>query len=206
MSSVKFNEHSVGALAWCHTTTLSFRPFFSPCFCFDAVSLCYLFLPMSLQGQDTTASTSSFITALVLNGAIFAAELLLFSILRPQFQVRGHYERKSVRWYWPLSLKACIRTKDYHRRLQVCPSGISRAVAVLDLLHSKCSKRVDALPSGVFNWVLAVFNSDPAIILRVNGMDAYFFVRFLRMMVRMFLPSKENLRMQSSKGADTKWI
>lgn len=44
----------------------------------------------TLQGANTTASTSSFITALVLNGAIFAAEIILFSILRPRFQVKHH--------------------------------------------------------------------------------------------------------------------
>lgn len=43
---------------------------------------------------------------------------------------------------------------------------------------------------GLFSWPVRVFRADPEEILRVNGMDAFFFVRFLRMMVRIFLPSE----------------
>jgi len=35
---------------------------------------------------------------------------------------------------------------------------------------------------------MAVYNADHNDIIRANGLDAYFFVRFLRMMVRVFLP------------------
>lgn len=49
-------------------------------------------------------------------------------------------------------------------------------------------KRVPRLPQGVFGWPLAIWRADIEDIKRVNGLDAYFFVRFLRMMAIMFLP------------------
>ncbi|KAG6831418.1 hypothetical protein H0H87_005239 [Tephrocybe sp. NHM501043] len=50
------------------------------------------------------------------------------------------------------------------------------------------SKRVEPLCKNMFLWPIAVFKSDYRDIIRTNGMDAYFFVRFLRMMTRVFLP------------------
>ncbi|KAG6826743.1 hypothetical protein H0H92_014616 [Tricholoma furcatifolium] len=50
------------------------------------------------------------------------------------------------------------------------------------------SKRVEPLSSSLFLWPLAVWKADYRDVLRTNGMDAYFFVRFLRMMTIMFLP------------------
>jgi calcium permeable stress-gated cation channel len=35
---------------------------------------------------------------------------------------------------------------------------------------------------------MAVYNSDYTAIINANGMDAYFYVRFLRMLARIFLP------------------
>jgi hypothetical protein len=37
-------------------------------------------------------------------------------------------------------------------------------------------------------WLNPVFNADYAKIKDINGLDCYFFVRFLRMMVRVMLP------------------
>jgi phosphate/sulfate permease len=37
-------------------------------------------------------------------------------------------------------------------------------------------------------WFTSVFNADYTKIKDVNGLDCYFFVRFLRMMVRIMLP------------------
>lgn len=51
-----------------------------------------------------------------------------------------------------------------------------------------CRKRVGWLASNRFSWPLAVFNADYQGIIKANGLDAYFFVRFLRMMVIVFLP------------------
>ncbi|KAF9787955.1 DUF221-domain-containing protein [Thelephora terrestris] len=50
------------------------------------------------------------------------------------------------------------------------------------------SKRVPRLSQNIFAWPLAIWRADIEDIKRVNGLDAYFFVRFLRMMALMFLP------------------
>ncbi|KAK7044665.1 kinase domain-containing protein [Favolaschia claudopus] len=102
------------------------------------------------SGQATTASTSTFITALVFNVIVFGAEIAIFTIIRPYF--KAIYEPRT---YVPVP-----------------------------------SKRIGPLTgtSSPFTWPLAVFRADYKDILRANGADAYFFVRFLRMMARIFFP------------------
>ena len=55
-------------------------------------------------------------------------------------------------------------------------------------LTIRIRKRVPRLSQNVFAWPLAIWRADIEDIKRVNGLDAYFFVRFLRMMALMFLP------------------
>ncbi|KAG8983611.1 hypothetical protein FRB93_007124 [Tulasnella sp. JGI-2019a] len=93
------------------------------------------------------ASTSTFVTALVFNGAVAAIEIIIFTILRPRF--RAIYEPRT---YVPEE-----------------------------------SKRVDPL-GRMFSWPTALLKLDIDDIKRTNGLDAYMFVRFLRMMVVIFLP------------------
>ncbi len=50
------------------------------------------------------------------------------------------------------------------------------------------SKRIQPLSSSIFLWPIAVFKADYNDIIKANGMDAYFFVRFLRMMTKILLP------------------
>ncbi|KZT62553.1 DUF221-domain-containing protein [Calocera cornea HHB12733] len=50
------------------------------------------------------------------------------------------------------------------------------------------SKRSPPLSSSLLGWPLAIWNADPARIQHVNGLDAYVFVRFLRMMCYMLVP------------------
>ncbi|KIJ61898.1 hypothetical protein HYDPIDRAFT_176850 [Hydnomerulius pinastri MD-312] len=50
------------------------------------------------------------------------------------------------------------------------------------------SQRVKPFVAGMFTWPVAVFKADYRDIQRVNGPDAYLFVRFLRMMIRVLLP------------------
>ena len=50
------------------------------------------------------------------------------------------------------------------------------------------SKRAQPLSNSLFSWPVAVFKADYRGIIRANGLDAYFFVRFLRMMVKVLLP------------------
>ena len=49
-------------------------------------------------------------------------------------------------------------------------------------------KRAKPLSRSRFKWPLAVFRADYRAIIRVNGLDAYFFVRFLRVMAITFTP------------------
>ncbi|KAF8656315.1 hypothetical protein AX16_002617 [Volvariella volvacea WC 439] len=95
-----------------------------------------------------SASTSTFVTALVFNAIVFAAEITAFTLLRPYF-------------------KAIYEPRTY------IPAP---------------SKRVEPLSASFLKWPIAVYNADYRSILKANGMDAYFFVRFLRMMVKVFLP------------------
>ncbi|KAF8496566.1 DUF221-domain-containing protein [Russula emetica] len=50
------------------------------------------------------------------------------------------------------------------------------------------SKRQQALSSRFLGWPISVFKADYRKIKNINGLDCYFYVRFLRMMVRVMLP------------------
>jgi hypothetical protein len=50
------------------------------------------------------------------------------------------------------------------------------------------SKRVNELSAGLLSWPLAVIKADYKDIQHVNGVDSYFFVRFIRLMCKIFLP------------------
>ncbi|KAG6888105.1 hypothetical protein C0995_010670 [Termitomyces sp. Mi166 len=101
-----------------------------------------------LPYHATSASTATFVTALVFNAVVFAAEIAAFTILRPWF--RAIYEPRT---YVP-----------------------------------QPSKRVESLGKSLFLWPIGVFKADYRDIIRTNGLDAYFFVRFLRMMTKILLP------------------
>ncbi|KAH7922752.1 DUF221-domain-containing protein [Leucogyrophana mollusca] len=103
---------------------------------------------MSSVEQASTATTATFVTALVFNAAIFGIEVGVFTLLRPYF--------KQI--YEP------------------------RALVPVE------KERVKPLVAGMFTWPIAVFKANYRDIQAVNGPDAYLFVRFLRMMVRMLLP------------------
>ncbi|EMD35447.1 hypothetical protein CERSUDRAFT_116206 [Gelatoporia subvermispora B] len=96
----------------------------------------------------TTASTSTFVTALIFNGAVFGAELIVFTLVRPYFPA------------------------IYQPRSYIPPED----------------KRSAPLSDNPFLWPLALARADHHEIKDKNGLDAYFFVRFLRMMCRVFLP------------------
>jgi hypothetical protein len=44
------------------------------------------------------------------------------------------------------------------------------------------------MSSSLFSWPIEVYRADFEAVYRANGMDAYFFVRFLRLMAIIFLP------------------
>lgn len=100
------------------------------------------------QQVATSASTATFVTALVFNAAVFGAEIVIFTLLRPYF--KQIYEPRTI--------------------------------------HPIENQRVKPFNGGLFSWPIALFKSDYRDVERVNGPDAYLFVRFLRMMVRILLP------------------
>lgn len=48
--------------------------------------------------------------------------------------------------------------------------------------------RVSPLPAGLLAWIPAVMKADATEIIAKNGLDAYVFVRFLFLMIEIFLP------------------
>lgn len=56
---------------------------------------------------------------------------------------------------------------------------------ILVLFHSE---RVKPFQTGLLTWPIALFKTNYKDIQRVNGPDAYFFVRFLRVMIRILVP------------------
>ncbi|KAG2068049.1 DUF221-domain-containing protein [Suillus decipiens] len=105
---------------------------------------------MSGVDQQTakSATTATFVTALVFNAAVFGIEIGLFTILRPHFK------------------------QIYEPRTQVPVE----------------KDRVKPFDAGFLTWPIALFKTDYRDVQQVNGPDAYLFVRFLRMMIRVLLP------------------
>lgn len=52
----------------------------------------------------------------------------------------------------------------------------------------RARQRVPVLPSSLFGWIPAILFADAAQIVAKNGLDAYCFVRFLYLMLEIFLP------------------
>ena len=65
------------------------------------------------------------------------------------------------------------------------------AVRQIDFTPPSCgdSKRAPPLSPTLLGWPLALWRADPKIVLdRYGAVDAYVFLRFLRMLVRMLVP------------------
>ena len=88
-------------------------------------------------------------------------------------------------------------------RLHTCPKTVScniratnlpdcrRVSQVSNLLSTPnlyFSKRQNPLATSLIGWPLSIWNADYDDIRHHNGLDAYFFVRFLRMMIKIFVP------------------
>lgn len=102
---------------------------------------------------------------------------------------------RSMQLFFPSS---SLRSLSYDHALRQSTNQESRlplkgkndklVVIQSNLTSNLFSKRVNRLSHGLFAWPLAVLKADYRHIKVVNGMDAYFFVRFLRMMCRVFFP------------------
>lgn len=116
-----------------------------------------------------TASTDTFVTALVFNLIVFGAEIAAFTILRPRFPAI----------YQPRTFSLSVRSV-------FCQ-------LLLALAHSSqpclsCSHHAKPLAEKWYAWPVSLFRADYDTIKAANGLDAYFFVRFLRMAVVILLP------------------
>ena len=125
---------------------------------------------MSTVDRDTatSASTKSFETSLWLNAAVFGIMIVSFTVLRKRF--------KTI--YEP-------RTFLTPEKYAAYPQSYLFLFTVRNLF---CSKRSPSLSSHLLAWPLAVWKADYHDILRQNGMDAFFFVHFLRMLTKILLP------------------
>lgn len=65
---------------------------------------------------------------------------------------------------------------------------VSQVFDLLSITNLYFSKRQNPLASSLIGWPISIWNADYDDIRHHNGLDAYFFVRFLRMMFRIFIP------------------
>jgi hypothetical protein len=55
-------------------------------------------------------------------------------------------------------------------------------------LSANFSAQVPPLPKGIFWWFFSVIKHDSRDIIRKNGLDAYMFIHFLKLMLWIFIP------------------
>ncbi|EIN08427.1 DUF221-domain-containing protein [Punctularia strigosozonata HHB-11173 SS5] len=122
---------------------------------------------MSDLSGATTKSTSSFVTSIIFNSIVFGGELAAFTLFRPYFHLI--YEPRA---YSPVSSK------------RVDPLTPSAPIASL----ADWRGNLNNWKANWLKWPIRLWGADYTRIKGVNGMDAYMFVRFLRMLIRMWLP------------------
>ncbi|PGH12545.1 hypothetical protein AJ80_06706 [Polytolypa hystricis UAMH7299] len=100
-------------------------------------------------GQKTAGiSISTFLASLATAMVVFAAEFLLFVVLKGKL------------------------TRIYQPRTYLVPER----------------ERTDPSPAGLFRWIAPVFTTSNSEFIQKCGLDAYFFLRYLRMLIKIFLP------------------
>jgi len=100
------------------------------------------------QPQAVQASTSTVISALILNAALFGVQISIFFLLRARFRVI----------YQP---KTFLGPPD---------------------------ERSPPQDPSLFGWVMAFVKTPETTIMERQGLDAYMFIRFLWMMIKIFVP------------------
>lgn len=124
----------------------------------------YYLIRFNHRSDARSASTASFLAALVFNAAVFGIEIGLFTLLRPFF--KSIYEPRTY-----------VPPPEY---VPICAEGI-----FLTFLNRK---RVKPLSRNPILWPYYVYKADYRAIISANGLDAYFFVRFLRVMAHTLTP------------------
>ena len=115
--------------------------------------------------DDSPSPTHALLGALALNGTILAAEIAAFTLMRRYFRLI--YEPRSLSFS-----EVCALSSPSYRGTYLI----------------SFRKRQPPLSSRLWGWPSSIFFADHRNIMYINGLDSYFFVRFLRMMVRIMLP------------------
>ena len=100
-----------------------------------------------------------------MNGTVLAAEITAFTLLRRYFRLI--YEPRSLSF----SDECALSSPSY------------RGTYLISI-----RKRQPPLSARLWGWPSSIYFADYRNIMYINGLDSYFFVRFLRMMVRVMLP------------------
>lgn len=94
-------------------------------------------------------------------------------------------------WNWLFSLSYGLTSKPYTNHAHMSPhlsTQISCVIKSTSSIFFSGRKRIKPLSHSRFAWPFALFRADYRAIILANGLDAYFFVRFLRVMTFTFLP------------------
>ncbi|CUS12182.1 unnamed protein product [Tuber aestivum] len=116
------------------------------------------------KGQEEEGmSLESFLASLAVAAAVFGVEVLIFVLLRTKLQ-RVYVPRTYLvpEKYQPLSLLCGFRETDKHRR------------------------RTRAPGSGLLSWFKPIFATANSDFINKSGLDAYFFLRYLLMLLKCF--------------------
>jgi calcium permeable stress-gated cation channel len=114
-------------------------------------------------------SLSAFLTSLVTNAVIWTVEIALFIILRTLF--KRIYEPRTVRLLF--GLLTCSLSQLYLKSRYL--------VKFTDNRH-----RVDSLPSTPWSWIPKLLTTPTHLVISKSGLDGYFLLRYLRMMIFLF--------------------
>lgn len=93
--------------------------------------------------------------------------------------------RSSHSLFFVRTSKPCMSPVQLPRLTSAPLHAVSTPLLTLALFHSE---RVKPFQTGLFTWPIALYKANYKDIQRVNGPDAYFFVRFLRVMIRVLVP------------------
>ncbi|KAI9628552.1 hypothetical protein KEM48_011508 [Puccinia striiformis f. sp. tritici PST-130] len=124
---------------------------------------------MSASSDEAhSTSNQTFLSALVINSLVAGVEIIGFIILR-------RYFRKVYQIMGKNNLLTCI----------ACALLL---ISLATKLPANPTKRSEPLSSGWISWIPQIIMADDEQIIHHNGLDAYCFLRFLRLLVNIFTP------------------
>jgi hypothetical protein len=137
------------------------------------------------------SASQTFVTALVTNMVIGGVEVGLFILLKDKFKriyrMAAAFPSLQIR---KTNEKLIYRTENIPHAAKVCARYGSWA-KLYDLTKDfslPFRTRVPQLPTGLFQWIYTVLKHDSREIIHKNGLDAYVFVHYLKLMLWIFIP------------------